>query len=577
LWFTEGLGQALAEINPTTHVITAFPTSGGGAGITTGPDGNLWLAEGDVIGQAVLTDLALSGAAPVSVALGSNLTYSLTVSNNGEENASGVVLNDTLPPGLTFVSATGGIVPVNGALTFNLGTLTAGASTGVTIEVTPTAVGNLNDLAQISMSATDPTPTDDSVTLFTAVTGATTTPDLALSGNAPSSVTLGSDVTYTLTVTNDGTAGASGVTVADSLPSGATFVSASDAVTLLNGALTFNVGSLAAGGSASLTVVVTPTVAGTLNDQATASMDQTDPTPSDNGITLTTVVTTATSTPDLLLSGAAPKSVTVESNVTYSLTVTNNGTVSATGVAVTDTLPAGTTFVSATGGVKPVRGALTFPVDDLAPGNSASFTVIVAATTAGTLTNTATAGMNQTDPTPADNSLRQVTMVTEPLGVDGPIVTSVQRFGFHALPTTLVLTFDKLLDLARAQNPHNYQIVALGGARGRIRITSASYNPATRTVTLRPAHRLNLHHLFRLTVVGKVASGVTDVFGNRLDGQNAPGASGSDFVTIVSAADLVLTTTNPANLRAYEKILRDERAWEQRLGAAGELATSTAS
>jgi hypothetical protein len=201
--------------------------------------------------------------------------------------------------------------------------------------------------------------------------------------------------------------------------------------------------------------------------------------------------------------------------------------------------------------------------------------IVVTPRAAGTLSNLASASAAQTDPTPGDDSVNQVTTVTEPVAANGPTVTTVQRFGFHALPTTLVLTFDKLLDPARAENPDNYQIVALGVARGRIRIRSANYNPAMRTVTLRPAHRLNLHHLFRLTVVGTGPSGITDATGNRLDGQNAPGASGSDFVTIVSAADLVLATTNPADLRVYKKILRDERAWEQRLGVAGELATTT--
>jgi hypothetical protein len=62
-----------------------------------------------------------------------------------------------------------------------------------------------------------------------------------------------------------------------------------------------------------------------------------------------------------------------------------------------------------------------------------------------------------------------------------------------------------------------------------------------------------------LTVVGTAPRGLTDTFGNLLDGQGN-GDHGSNFVTIVSAADLVLTTTDPSIIRSYKKILFDQRA-----------------
>jgi uncharacterized repeat protein (TIGR01451 family) len=240
--------------------------------------------------------------------------------------------------------------------------------------------------------------------------------------------------------------------------------------------------------------------------------------------------------------------------VTYTLTVTNNGTAAATGVTLTDTLPAGVTFVSATGGAMPVNGVLTFTLGNLATGATAGVTVVVTSTAAGTLTAQARVSGNQTDPTPADDSITQLTMVSR---ATGPMVTSVHRFGFHARPTLLVLTFDRPLNPERAQDPGNYQIVALGGSRRNIRVRSAVYDAAARTVTLSPVHRLNLHDLFRLTVIGTGPSGLTDTSGNLLDGQN-DGNPGSNFVTIVTAADLVLTTTNPALLREYHKIVSSQ-------------------
>jgi hypothetical protein len=70
---------------------------------------------------------------------------------------------------------------------------------------------------------------------------------------------------------------------------------------------------------------------------------------------------------------------------------------------------------------------------------------------------------------------------------------------------------------------------------------------------------LNLHNLFRLTVIGTVPHGLADSSGTPLDGQGH-GDPASDFVTIVSASDLVLNSTDPAILRAYRKIVSDQNA-----------------
>src|SRR5205823_4883888 len=77
-----------------------------------------------------------------------------------------------------------------------------------------------------------------------------------------------------------------------------------------------------------------------------------------------------------------------------------------------------------------------------------------------------------------------------PTSGDGPTVVSVRRFGFHNLPTVLVLQFSKPLDPARAANLGNY---FLRNFKSRpVPIDSAVYNPATRTVVLRPGQRLDL-------------------------------------------------------------------------------------
>jgi len=107
-------------------------------------------------------DLAVTNTdAPDPVAAGSNLTYTITVTNNGPTSpATGVVLTDTLDAGVTFVSAT----PSQGAacaragvtVTCNLGNVSTAIAATVSVVVTPNAAGAINNTA--SVAGTEPAP-----------------------------------------------------------------------------------------------------------------------------------------------------------------------------------------------------------------------------------------------------------------------------------------------------------------------------------------------------------------------------------------------------------------------------------
>ncbi len=135
-----------------------------------------------------------------------------------------------------------------------------------------------------------------------------------------------------------------------------------------------------------------------------------------------------------------------------------------------------------------------------------------------------------------------------------PTVMSVQRFGFHMQPTSLVLTFSAPLDPVRAEDVKNYQIVTMGG-RGRkgdlighvTRVRAAVYNPAALTVTLFPRQRLDFHNLYRLIVDGATPNGLRSATGIPLDSQGN-GEPGINYVTAVSSKNLVLT---PAQAGRY--------------------------
>jgi len=80
-----------------------------------------------------------------------------------------------------------------------------------------------------------------------------------------------------------------------------------------------------------------------------------------------------------------------------------------------------------------------------------------------------------------------------------PTVAGIGRIGVHHQRTLLVVTFDGLVNPTEAENPRNYSVIRPSGKT--IRIKSADYNPATDSVTLRVADRLNVHDHFRLSVV----------------------------------------------------------------------------
>jgi uncharacterized repeat protein (TIGR01451 family) len=119
-------------------------------------------------------DLAVTIAASANPAQArQNLTYTITVTNQGPGSASGVLLTDVLPQPATFVSADGGGTNSSflGQVGWPLGTLAAGASTNLHFVVAPTLVGPIRTTASVQATEFEPTPSDNQVSLTTQVTG----------------------------------------------------------------------------------------------------------------------------------------------------------------------------------------------------------------------------------------------------------------------------------------------------------------------------------------------------------------------------------------------------------------------
>ena len=116
-----------------------------------------------------------------------------------------------------------------------------------------------------------------------------------------------------------------------------------------------------------------------------------------------------------LTKGDAPDPVTIGNNVTYSLSVSNAGPNSSTGVIVTDTLPVGTTFISCTpsqGTCGASGSTVTASLGTVASPGSATVSIVVSVQgPARTMTNTATVSSTTPDPSTTNNTATQTTVV----------------------------------------------------------------------------------------------------------------------------------------------------------------------
>jgi uncharacterized repeat protein (TIGR01451 family) len=181
-----------------------------------------------------LANLSVLKAGPASVATGGAVTYTITVGNAGPDAANGANFADTVPAALTGVGAvcaaaggaTCGAANVAGnAVTSTITALPLGGSVTFTITGTATGASAVTNTATIAAPAgvTDPTPANNTSSVTTTVLA----PDLTLAKTHAGNFTLGANGTYTITVSNGGTAPTSGVvTMTDTLPAGLGFVSA---------------------------------------------------------------------------------------------------------------------------------------------------------------------------------------------------------------------------------------------------------------------------------------------------------------------------------------------------------------
>ncbi len=322
-------------------------------------------------------DLELSVSSDVSIAdAGDTANLTLTLVNNGASDGQNVAVEDVLPSGMSL-QASSTSTGSYAANIWTVGSLLSGETVTLNLEVMVDAIvtpltyfaqvqtASPNDVDSTPGNNPNQTPTeDDEASVSIAPTVASTDIDLELSITANvSEFNLYQNVTYTIEVTNNGPATATGVQVANSLPSGMAFTSKTESQGNFNlWAGVWTVGSLAVGESATadITLFVLNNSAAVSNFAQVKAANENDsdstpnnstgvPTEDDEDSVVIIPAGSNNNDIDLALSKTANVGIANAGDaIAYTLTVVNNGTVAATGVTVEDILPSNVTFNSST-------------------------------------------------------------------------------------------------------------------------------------------------------------------------------------------------------------------------------------
>jgi uncharacterized repeat protein (TIGR01451 family) len=403
------------------------------------------------------------------VGFGGDFFYQITVTNQGDEVATGPTLDDTLPASLSYVSAgsslvgpPGGVcilsgIPVDVSCTFP--DMNPGDTFVLTLHVQANTPGLITNTATAATTGTDHDPSNNSASQETLITGT----DIAVTKtDSADPVPVGGDFSYVITVTNQSQGVASNVTLDDTLPASLSYLSAGSSLVGPPGGVCILSGipvdvscafpDMNPGDTFVLTLHVQVNAIGPITNTATASTSTADDDLTNNSASQDTSIVGVdiglekTESSDPVIAGSGP------ANLTYSVTATNVGGLPATGVGVLETLnlPSGVTVDSVTpSGSTTVTGATpsyTWTIGSLAAGASETLTVIVtvgAGTSPGIdiISDTATVTVvNELDGNPANDSVTESTSVSAPTNVTA---TKTVDGATHALGTityTVTLT-----------------------------------------------------------------------------------------------------------------------------------------
>jgi uncharacterized repeat protein (TIGR01451 family) len=342
------------DVGEGGNTITNITTAATGDQVdpsTAGDDLEEAIVVNDAADLVTVKTLASGDATPAE---GDTVTFQIAVVNNGAAQATNVVLVDSLPSGITYSSNTVSQGAYDSAAgQWTVGTLNSGDVATITLTGTIDAGQGGNTITNVTTAATgdqtDPTTVgddlDESVIVEDNTTDLVTVKTLASGDATPEE---GDTVVFEITVSNNGPATATNVSLTDSIPAGFTLTGNTPSQGTYVGGL-WTIGTLNDGATATLTLTGTVDagqVGNTITNIVTAATgDQVDPTTAGDDLEEAIVVGVPAADLITVKTLASGDSTPDEGDlVSFEIEVTNNGPDAATNVSLTDSLPAGLTY-----------------------------------------------------------------------------------------------------------------------------------------------------------------------------------------------------------------------------------------
>ena len=298
---------------------------------------------------------------------GDKVDYTVTVTNDGIGDAKDVVVRDILGEDLKFVSATGNYTFDEATRTVTwIVDLAKGESKVFSVIATVSGYGNVTNSLVVGNKTTGVNVTVPEIN-----------PDKTVDNEIPN---FGDNVTYTVTVTNDGIGDANNVVITDVLDKGLKFLNATGNFTYdeKTGTITWTV-DLAKGETKTFNVNVTVLGYGVL--------------PNTVAVGNKTAVRNITVPEIITVKEVNSSDIHIGDEITYTITVSNSGKINATNVVIRDILPEGLKFINASnGGVyDPVTGIITW-ILNITANSTVDLTADVCVNKSGNITNTVNVG-----------------------------------------------------------------------------------------------------------------------------------------------------------------------------------------
>ncbi|MFK5971125.1 MAG: beta-propeller fold lactonase family protein [Candidatus Marithrix sp.] len=398
----------LRAIQTGTNVVTSFTITGDGTDTDPNNNSNSISLE-KIIGNVADFVVNVTSSAD-SVLVGENVSYEIEVTNNGPDVANAILqvnlAGDNIAVAVSEESCGNGTNFSCGLIAMQVG-----EPKKITVDITPTKMGNITITASVVGNGFDSTiPNNATAEIAVANKLADIGVELTVE---PVLAFLTKNVTYTSTITNNGPNQATGIIVTQDLDPNVKFVSATPSqgpnCTYANNAVTCQIGPLSSSSDneAFINVIVVPQLLGTINSAVTVRSDMVDPELANNTAQIEKKITQMVAR--LELRGSAfPSPVVTKNPLTYTLTITNTGPYAATNINITSILPVEDIIFKSPAIITPFEvngtcedisdiGEISCSIVSLPKDGTATITIEILPKTSGILTLTAEATATESE------------------------------------------------------------------------------------------------------------------------------------------------------------------------------------